>query len=360
MYMNDTQLQEKRAVHPSVIFTIGPSTCDEKILTAILSQNVSYVRFNMSHATHDEHRERLTAVRKVAANLGKDIKVFIDLCGPKIRVKAVSEVELIMVPGVPVRIVYDIQSIATHQNSFAISYSDLYQHVKTGTEIALDDGKILLEVSHVEGNDIVCDVVRGGTLINEKGVNIIDTDIRINPFTEKDEADALFGIQEGFDAVALSFVKRKEDIIYLKDFLKNHTDKILPIIAKIETRQALHGIEGILSVVDMIMVARGDLGIELPVEKIPLAQKELVYVARKYGIPAIVATEMLKSMTKNPFPTRAEITDCIDALIDGASFIMLSDETTTGMYPVEAISVMTSVISEFTENRKKYSLFEKK
>ena len=261
--------------------------------------------------------------------------------------------------GNMVRIVADAQEITSHENSFTISFTDLYQHVKSGTKIALDDGKIMLSVSHVEGSDIICNVIRGGVLINEKGVNIIDTDIRINPFTEKDEADALFGIQEGFDAVALSFVKRKEDVEYLKEFLQKHTDKVFPVIAKIETRQALHGIEGILSVVDMIMVARGDLGIEIPVEKIPLAQKELVYVARKHGIPAIVATEMLKSMTKNPFPTRAEITDCIDALIDGASYIMLSDETTTGEYPVEAVQVMTSVIHEFIENRKKYTLFEK-
>ncbi len=345
--------------HPSVIFTIGPSTSDEKTLTAILSLNVSYVRFNMSHASHDEHRNRLRAVRKVAHELGKDIKVFIDLCGPKIRVRAVSQESLTLNQDTQVTIVCDASDVSKYKNSFAISYTELYQHVKAGTKIALDDGKIMLSVSHVEGNNIVCDVIRGGILINEKGVNIIDTDIRINPFTEKDEADALFGIQEGFDAVSLSFVKRKEDIEHLKAFLQKHTDKKLPIIAKIETRQALYGIEGILSVVDMIMVARGDLGIEIPVEKIPLAQKELVYIARKHNIPAIVATEMLKSMTKNPFPTRAEITDCIDALVDGASYIMLSDETTTGNYPVEAVTVMTSVIQEFVENRKKYKQFEK-
>ncbi len=344
---------------PSIIFTIGPSTCEEKTLRAILSLNVSFVRFNMSHATHDEHRERLHTVRKVAQDIGKDIKVFIDLCGPKIRVRSISRETLSLAPGIPVRIVYDSNDVTKHESAFSISYTELYQHVKAGTKIALDDGKVMLSVSHVEENDIVCDVIRGGILINEKGVNIIDTDIRVNPFTEKDEADALFGIQEGFDAVSLSFVKRKEDIEYLKEFLQKHTDKKLPIIAKIETRQALHGIEGILSVVDMIMVARGDLGIEIPVEKIPLAQKELVYVARKHNIPAIVATEMLKSMTKNPFPTRAEITDCIDALVDGASYIMLSDETTTGGYPIEAVAVMNSVIHEFVENRKKYKPFEK-
>ncbi len=359
-HMNETIKGEKSIEHPSVIFTIGPSTCDEKILTTILSQNISYVRFNMSHASHEEHRARLTAVRKVSKELGKDIKVFIDLCGPKIRVTTLSSEPLNISPDMKVRIAHDSSTVQHKSNSFAISYSDLYQQVHPNTKIALDDGKILLSVSSVEDKDIICDVIRGGILINEKGANIIDTDIHINPFTEKDEADALFGIAEGFDAVALSFVKRKEDIIYLKDFLQRHTDKVLPVIAKIETRQALHGIEGILEVVDMIMVARGDLGIELPIEKIPLVQKELIYLAKKQGVPAIVATEMLKSMTKNSFPTRAEITDCIDSLIDGASYIMLSDETTTGQYPVEAVSVMTSVIKEFTDNSKKYELFEKK
>jgi pyruvate kinase len=231
--------------------------------------------------------------------------------------------------------------------------------VAKGTTIALDDGKILLAVSHVEDKDIVCNVVRGGLLLNEKGVNIIDTDIPINSFTKKDEEDALFALSEHFDALALSFVKNKNDVIYLRDFLKNHTDRTIPIISKIETKQALHEMSGILEVTDMIMVARGDLGIEIPIEKIPIVQKELLFVARGKGVPTIVATEMLTSMKKNPFPTRAEITDCIGALIDGASYIMLSDETTVGEYPVEAVTLMSSVINEFIENKKKYLVFEK-
>lgn len=344
--------------NPTVIFTMGPSTANEDVLTAILSENVSYVRFNMSHATQDEHRERLALVRSVSKKLSKDIKVFADLCGPKIRVTEIHGEAMSLVSGNTIRIVFEKSSV--NENSFTISYSDLYEYVKTGTIVALDDGKILLSVTHVDGKDILCEVVRGGVLINEKGVNIVNTDIPINPFTEKDEGDALFAIQENFDAIALSFVKRKEDVVFLQEFLKKHTERSIPIIAKIETRQALKEISSILEAVSMIMVARGDLGIELAIEKIPIVQKELVYVSNSRGVPAIVATEMLKSMTKNPFPTRAEITDCIEALIDGASFIMLSDETTTGEYPVEAVKVMSSVIKEFTDNQKKYIPFEKK
>ena len=350
--MTTNQLQ------PSVIFTMGPSTEKEDILTAILSENVSYVRFNMSHASQDEHRARLALVRAISKKLNKDIKVFADLCGPKIRVTKIHGEKMRMSSGNTVRIVFDTEHVSEY--SFTISYSDLYLYVKTGTVVALDDGKILLSVLLIENKNIICNVVRGGELINEKGVNIVDTDIPINPFTEKDKSDAMFAIHENFDAIALSFVKKKDDVVYLQNFIKEHTDRTIPIIAKIETRQALVEIGSILEVVSMIMVARGDLGIEIPIEKIPITQKELVYVSNSRGIPAIVATEILKSMTKNPFPPRAEITDCIDALVDGASFIMLSDETTTGEYPVEAVKVMTSVIKEFIDNQKKYIPFEKK
>ncbi len=345
-------------VEPSIIFTIGPSTCTEAILEKILTHNVSYVRFNMSHATHDEHHVRLCMVRDVAKKLDKDIKVFIDLCGPKIRVKELSAQEVTLDQNDTLAIVQNNDALTLYKHACVISYDELYQHVRKGTVIALDDGKIMLLVDSVDTNNaIICTVTRGGVLINEKGVNIIDTDIRINPFTQKDEEDALFGLSEHVDAIALSFVKRKEDIDNLRAFITSHTNDTVPIIAKIETRQALHGIGGILEATDMIMVARGDLGIEIPVQKIPLVQKELAYLACKHEVPVIVATEMLKSMTKNPFPTRAEISDCMDALIDGAQYIMLSDETTTGTYPLEAIEVMDSIIKEFVNNKHQYQKF---
>lgn len=324
---------------------------------SILAENVAYVRFNMSHATHDEHRVRLALVRAVAQKLNKDVKVFADLCGPKTRVTEIYGESMEIVEGKNVRIVFDRANISPE--SLSISYSDLYKYVNAGTVVALDDGKILLSVLLVDDKDVVCEVLRGGVLINEKGVNIVDTNIPINPFTEKDESDALFALQENFDAIALSFVKRKEDVVYLEDFIKKQTTKDIPIIAKIETRQALAEISSILDVAAMIMVARGDLGIEIPVQKIPITQKELVYVSNSRGVPAIVATEMLKSMTKNPFPTRAEVTDCINALVDGASYLMLSDETTVGDYPVEAVKIVSLVIKEFVDNQKKYIPFEK-
>ena len=350
--MNDTYTQ------PSIIVTIGPSTFDEKVLTKILSLNVSYIRFNMSHGSHDEHKARLNMVRAIAKSLNKDVKVFVDLCGPKIRVCKMKGESMDLAPSVPVYITENLETLEHSDSAFMVSCPELYRYVQPNTKIALDDGKIILMVSRIEGNDIVCDVVQGGHLLNEKGVNIIDTDIPIASFTEKDKRDALFAIQESFDAIALSFVKRKEDIISLRKFLQEQTDRSIPIIAKIETKQALHAIGDILEVVDTIMVARGDLGIEIPIEKIPIVQKELTFIAKQKNVPVIVATEILKSMTKNPFPTRAEITDCITALLDGASYIMLSDETTIGEYPVEAVKVMSAVIDEFVNNQKKYNLFE--
>lgn len=343
--------------HPSIIITMGPSIKDEELLKQILSGKVTHVRFNMSHGSKDEHLERLELVRRVAKHLQKDINVFADLCGPKLRVLELDNDEMILSSGDRVTISHE--KIVGKDKKFSISYPDLYLSVQKNTKIALDDGKILLEVVEIVDKDIVCTVVRGGKLLSEKGVNVLDTDLPIDAFTEKDKEDALFALENNFDALSLSFVKKKEDIIMLRTFLAKHTDKNLPIIAKIETKQALHAIDGIIEEADVIMIARGDLGIEIPIEEIPIVQKELAYVARKMQTPVIVATEIFKSMTRNPFPTRAEITDCVDALIDGASYLMLSDETTVGTYPKEVIEVMTNAIDEFLVHQEKYTPFEK-
>jgi pyruvate kinase len=345
---------------PSIIFTMGPSTAHDDVLTAILAHDISYVRFNMSHASHDEHLERLHLLRRIAASLNKEVKIFADLCGPKIRVLKLKNDSLELHTGSLVRIV-----LPTDQSDqglfFSTSYTDLYKYVTPGTKIALDDGKILLSVTSValDKEEITCEVVCGGTLLSEKGVNVIDTDLPISAFTEKDRVDALFAIENNFDGISLSFVKKKEDIDTLKTFLQeNSPGKNFTLIAKIETKQALHAIDEILSVVDIIMIARGDLGIEIPIEEIPIVQKELAYLARTKGVPVIVATEILKSMTQSPFPTRAEITDSINALLDGASYLMLSDETTTGKYPKEAVETLASAINEFVTHHSKYTPFE--
>lgn len=348
---------------PSIIFTMGPSTAQEEVLAAILVHNISYVRFNMSHASHDEHLERLHLLRTVAASLHKEIKVFADLCGPKIRVLALNNGSLSLQNGSIVRIVTpDKASLSPEDGlSFSTSYAELYKYVTTNTKIALDDGKLLLNVMSVslDKEEIICEVVRGGTLLSEKGVNILDTDLPVSAFTEKDRTDALFAIENNFDGISLSFVKKKEDINTLKAFLQEKSPgKNFTIIAKIETKQALHAIDEILSVVDIIMIARGDLGIEIPIEEIPIVQKELAYLAHTKGVPVIVATEILKSMTQSPFPTRAEITDSINALLDGASYLMLSDETTTGKYPKEAVETLASAINEFVTHHSKYTPFE--
>lgn len=345
----------KESPLPSIIFTIGPSTQNEDTLRSIFAHPVSYVRFNMSHASHEEHRARLALVRKIAEELGKKIGVFADLCGPKIRILPFQG-DVVSLSN------HDTLTIVTHDidpsvKRIATSYHDLYKYVTPLTQIACDDGKIIMRVMRVEDTDIVCEVVQGGPLLSEKGVNILNTDFPIEAFTDKDRADALFAIKEGFDGIALSFVKKADDVIVLKNFLKEHGAESMFVISKIETKEALHTIDTILNVTDMVMVARGDLGIEIPREEIPRAQKDLLYLAHHKDIPTIVATEMLKSMVDNPYPSRAELTDCMSALIDGASYIMLSDETTIGAHPKEAVHVMADAINEFLTHRASYDRF---
>jgi pyruvate kinase len=336
---------------------MGPSIADELTFRNLLQFPISHVRFNMSHGTKDEHLARLHMVRKVSKECNKDLILFADLCGPKIRVQTIEHGELSLSHGDVFRIAPS--SVIGNKERISLSFHELYTCVTKGTNITFNDGKIEVVVIEIDHKDIVCSVIKGGILVAEKGVNIPTITTPLPALTEKDKEDVLFAIENTFDALGLSFVSSEKDIHTLQLFLEEH-GTTLPIISKIETRKALTNIEQIIRASDSIMVARGDLGIEIPVLEIPIVQKELCYLGKKMNTPVIVATEILKTMTENTYPTRAEVTDAMNALIDGASYLMLSDETTVGLHPTEAVELLSGAIDEFTTHHTKYSLFEKK
>jgi pyruvate kinase len=343
---------QEQTTQPGIVITMGPSLTDEAILREVLSNPVTHVRFNMSHGTKEEHKERLSLVKKVSEDLGKKLTLFVDLQGPKIR--AIFDKDEILCR------IGDVISISAPGEGGTLSTSipDLYTYVHPGDTIAFHDGKILSTVREIKDTSIYCTITQEGTLLKNKGINIPGVDLPIASFTEKDKEDVLFALEHSFDALALSFVRSKQDILDLRMFLEERSSH-LPIIAKIETRQSLMRMNEIITEIDMLMVARGDLGIEIPVSEIPITQKELCFIAKKYNVPVIVATEILKTMTENPFPTRAEVSDAMNALLDGASYLMLSDETTTGKHPKDAVTVLSSVIGEYNDHHAKYARFQK-
>ncbi len=341
---------------PSIIVTAGPSLDNEETLQQLISMNVSWFRFNMSHGDHEEHKNRQAKILSAAKEMNKHINCFIDLRGPKMRVCAVENESLDLVKGEQVFI--KSESILCTKESLAIDVPQIHKYLQPSMSIFLHDGEMELNVLEVKEDGALCEVIRGGVLEGHKGVNIPDALIPIDTITEKDMTDlknSLSSMQ--VDAVALSFVRTKEDILGLRQIL-DELGSHAKIISKIETKLALHNIDTILEVSDIVMFARGDLGVEIPAVKIPLAQKELCIVAKSKDTPVIVATQMLTSMKESPIPTRAEMTDAIEALVDGATFLMLSDETTVGKHPVEAVTTLDQAIREYTENREKYALFE--
>ncbi len=341
---------------PSIIITAGPSLDDDEVLRKMLSKNISWIRFNMSHGDHEEHLTRQKRIDRVAVSLDKKIKYFIDLQGPKMRVMPVEGGALELRVGEKIRVTSDTP-VCT-KDMVSVDIPELYRYLKVGMPIFLHDGSIELKVTEVNENGAQCDILRGGVLEGHKGVNIPDALIPINTITEKDRNDLVSALGSmRVDGVALSFVRTQSDIDGLRELLGTHGSSAI-VISKIETKLALHNIKSILEASDIVMFARGDLGVEIPAVKIPITQKELCLVASSLDTPVIVATQMLTSMKESSIPTRAEMTDVIEALVNGASFLMLSDETTVGDYPVEAVSVLDEAIIEFTSNQDKYKRFE--
>ena len=327
-----------------IVCTIGPATESAEKLEALVNAGMNVMRLNFSHGDFAEHQGRVDNLRGVMKKLNKPVAILQDLGGPKIRIgKFTDEKGIVLKEGQTFTLTTNVsEQESGDEHRVFINYPKLPSEVKVGGTIMIHDGRKRLQITKIKGNDIVCKVIVGGPLGNRKGVNLPDAELTIHALTEKDRKDLQFGLKNKVDFFALSFVRRPEDIHELRDILKKAKSDAR-IIAKIETPQALECLEEIVEAADGIMVARGDLAIEIPAEEVPIAQKRMIDLCIAAGKPVIVATQMLESMIKSPIPTRAEVSDVANAIKDGTDAIMLSEETTLGEYPVEAVAMMTKI-----------------
>ena len=324
-----------------IICTIGPASDSLEGIHSLVEHGMNVARLNFSHGDRDTHLEKILRIRKASREAGRPVAVLQDLAGPKIRVGSVPE------PGIFLRagehFVLTGEPVPGSRERVSISYPRLAEDVRPGDRILLADGLMEVIVRHVAGLEIHCEVVTGGLLTSRKGINLPEGTLQVPSLTEKDRKDLLFGLQHEVDYVALSFVRRAQDVIEVKELVKNQ-GLDTPVIAKIEKHEAVDEAEGILEASDGIMVARGDLGVEIPLERVPGIQKKLIRQANNRGKPVITATQMLRSMVDSPRPTRAEATDVANAVLDGTDAVMLSEETASGKYPLEALRFMVRIL----------------
>ena len=338
-----------------IVATIGPATSSEEKLAALLQAGLNVMRVNFSHGDFAEHQIKVDNLRAAVAKTGIPCAILQDLGGPKIRIGEFKAGSIVLKPGQKFTLTTD--KIDGDEDRVSVNYPMFAKEVSIGHSVFLHDGRKELKVLEVNGNDVVCEVIIGGEIKGRRGVNLPHSDLSISSMTEKDHADIEFGLKNNVDFVALSFVRRPSDIQELRDVLKARNSKA-KIIAKIETPQALANIDEILKLTDGVMVARGDLAIEIPAENVPIAQKMLISRCNDLGKPIITATQMLESMIKSPVPTRAEVSDIANAIFDGTDAIMLSEETALGDFPVESVKMMARVALK-VENDPSYIKTEK-
>lgn len=324
-----------------IICTLGPATDQPGILDALIQEGMSVARFNFSHGTYEEHEKRLNALKEARTKYQKPIAALLDTKGPEIRVKSFKAGKVELKSEQTFRLCYG--DVEGNEDQVTITCKELYKDVSVGKRILLDDGLIEMQVEAIEGKDIVCRVVNGGIVSNNKGVNVPDVHLSLPYVSEKDRNDILFGIAKDFDFVAASFVRRADDVRQIRKILVDNGGKNIEIISKIENREGVDNIDEIIEVSDGIMIARGDMGVEIASEEVPVIQKMIIKKVYEAGKKVITATQMLDSMMKNPRPTRAETTDVANAIYDGTSAIMLSGETAAGRYPVEALQTMMRI-----------------
>ncbi len=342
-----------------IVCTIGPATDNEDIMRQLMLEGMDVARFNFSHSDHEVHRSRFEMIDKLRKELDLPIATMLDTKGPEIRLGQFKENKPVIIQDGETFTLTTDQVEGTKDIS-SITFKDLPKDVKPGTAILINDGVIELKCKKVNGNEIACDIVHGGTVSNNKGVNVPGIKLSMPYISERDMADLEFGAKMQFDFIAASFVRTAADIMYLRNITKSLGWYNPRIIAKIENIDGVNNIDEILEVADGIMIARGDMGVEIPFEQIPAIQKELIHKAYNAGKQVITATQMLESMMTNPRPTRAEITDVANAIYDGTSAIMLSGETAAGKYPIETVKTM-SLIARTTEEDINYiSRFSKR
>lgn len=323
-----------------IVCTIGPASESEEKLRELMLAGMNVARFNFSHGTHAEQKQKLEAVRKVRRELNLPVTTMLDTKGPEIRLRDFEGGRVELLPGE--QFILTTEEILGTAKRATISYKNLKNDISVGTTILIDDGLIQLKVEEIRGEDIVCIVENGGFVSNHKGVNVPGAVLSMPYISEVDREDILFGIEMGYECIAASFARCKEDILELRGILDAHNSD-MKIIAKIENMQGIQNLEEILEVSDGVMVARGDMGVEVPLEEVPVVQKKMIKLANEMGKFTITATQMLDSMIKNPRPTRAETTDIANAIYDGSTAVMLSGETAAGKYPVEAVKTMARI-----------------
>lgn len=333
-----------------IVCTIGPKTESVDVLKKLISAGMNIARLNFSHGDFDEHKAKLLNIRKASEELGTDIDITQDLGGPKIRTGEFGTESGRVVVEVGQDFIFTTKSIIGDNTKVSINYFDLPKEIKIGHFIMVDDGKKRFEVTKIEGDEIYTRVIAGGELKGRRGVNLPNTDLSIPSLTEKDIKDLEFGLEHKVDFFALSFVRRPEDVSLLRNILKEKNSDA-KIISKIETPQALENLDEIIDLSDAIMVARGDLAVEIPFEEVPFAQKKIIKKSNEKNKFVITATQMLESMIKSPVPTRAEVSDITNAILDGTDAVMLSEETTLGDFPVEAVEVMKKIILRSYKNK---------
>jgi pyruvate kinase len=333
-----------------IVATIGPATSSPEVLKQLIQAGATTLRLNFSHGSHDDHLANIRLIRQISFELNQPVGILQDLQGPKIRLGKFADGSIVVKNGDPFTLTS--KTIPGTQTMSSVTYDTLAEEVPVGSTILLDDGKVEMIVTAVDrdAHELHCKVVVGGPLSNSKGVNFPGVYLSIKALTDKDRQDLMFGLDQGVDWVALSFVRNPADILEIKELIAN-AGKETPVIAKIEKHEAIEQMEEILTLCDGVMVARGDLGVELPAEQVPRMQKQLISTANRLGIPIITATQMLDSMVGNPRATRAEISDVANAILDGTDAVMLSNETAVGKYPIEAVETMAKIAIE-TEKEK--------
>ncbi len=326
-----------------IVCTIGPASNSPEMLDRLIRAGMNAARLNFSHGTHEEHAVVVKAVRAASQRAGCPIMILQDLCGPKIRVGLIANGPIILKPGA--EFVLTSRDVPGNEHEVSLDYKDLPNDVQPGDALLLSDGALEVDVVKTDGHDILCRVIVGGPLSSHKGVNLPSRTITAPILSEKDRNDLEFGIAQGVDCVAVSFVRSVEDVRAVRQVMQEKGVEI-PIIAKIEKHEALDNLDDILAAVNGIMVARGDLSVELPMEKVPRIQKMLIAKTNRAGKPVITATQMLLSMVNSPRPTRAEVADVANAVLDGTDAVMLSEESAMGKYPVETVASMAKIAEE--------------
>ncbi|GFR34562.1 pyruvate kinase [Thermobrachium celere] len=341
-----------------IVCTIGPASESEEVLRKLIESGMNVARLNFSHGSHEEHGARIATIKKLRKELNKPVAILLDTKGPEIRTGTFKDKKVELVEGQ--KFIITTRQVEGDNTICSVSYDKLHEDVKPGDTILIDDGLVGLKVEKIEGQDIHCIVQNSGPVSNYKGVNVPNVKINLPALTEKDIADLKFGIEQGIDIVAASFVRKPQDVIAIRKVLEKNGGEGILIISKIENQEGVDNIDEIIKLSDGIMVARGDLGVEIPTEEVPLVQKMIIEKCNKAGKPVITATQMLDSMIRNPRPTRAEASDVANAIFDGTDAIMLSGETANGKYPIEAITTMAR-IAEKAESALNYqAILEKR